>query len=187
MKEKLKILLISSFFINLSAGLFGPLYAVFVEEIGGNLLTAGGAYASFSIASGVLIFILGKWEDKVKHQENILIWGRLLTLIAIIGYLFVQSPVHLFTVQIMLGIAVAFETPSFDSLYSKSLTKGKFASQWGNWEAIYAITIGIAAITGGWIAQEFGFRTLFIAMSIIAGISLIVTLLLKKEIKKLLK
>ena len=65
MRRILKILILSSFFINLAAGLFGPIYAIFVEEIGGDLLTAGTAYAIFAIASGSLIFMLGKWEDKV--------------------------------------------------------------------------------------------------------------------------
>ena len=87
MRRILKILILSSFFINLAAGLFGPIYAIFVEEIGGDLLTAGTAYAIFAIASGSLIFMLGKWEDKVKHQEKLLVFGRFL---AVIGFIFPQ-------------------------------------------------------------------------------------------------
>jgi len=185
MREKLKILLFSSFFITLSAGLLGPIYALFVEEIGGNLLIAGGAAAAFSIASGILIFIMGKVEDKIKRQENILIFGRFLTFIGIGGYLLVKSPVHLFAVEILLGIAAALETPAFDSLYSKNLQKGKYASQWGSWEAMSALTAGVAAIIGGYIAYYFGFNILLITMTVIAAISLIVTLLLRKEIKKM--
>lgn len=186
MREKLKILLLSSFFITLSAGLLGPIYAVFVEEIGGNLVTAGGAAAAFSIVSGILIYFLGKIEDKIKHQENILILGRILTFIGVGGYLFVKSPLYLFAVEIVLGMATALSSPAFDSLYSKNLQKGKYASQWGSWEAMYAITAGIAAIIGGLVAQEFGFRVLFIIMSIIAFLSLIATLFLRKNIKDML-
>ena len=43
MKRKLKILLMASALLMLAGGLFGPIYAVFVEQIGGDLLTAGGA------------------------------------------------------------------------------------------------------------------------------------------------
>ena len=185
MRYLLKILLLSSFFITLSAGLLGPIYAVFVEEIGGNLLTAGTAAAIFSISSGVLIYLLGRWEDKIKHQENILVIGRILTFVGITGYLFVKSPAHLFIVEIFLGISTAISTPAFDSLYSKNLSKGKFASQWGTWEAMYAIAAGIAAIIGGYIAQEFGFKILFIIMSVLSLISLITILLLKKYIKEI--
>lgn len=187
MKNTLKILLWSSVFLNLSAGLFGPIYAVFVEQIGGDLLTAGGAYASFSIALGVLVYFLGKWEDKIKHQENLIIWGRLLTVIGTAGYLLIKAPIHLFAVQITLGIAQALTIPAFDSLYSKNLQKGRFASQWGSWEAMTSIVIGIAAIVGGLIAKEFGFKPLFIIMTIIALIALIISLLLKKDVKRMLK
>ena len=183
MREKLKILLLSSLFIDLSAGLFGPLYAVFVERIGGDLLTAGAAYATFSIAAGVLIFILGKWEDSIKHQEKLLVIGRFLEIIGFIGYLLIQTQIHLFIVQIIFGISTAVVTPAFDSLYSKNLTKGKFASQWGAWESMYAIVTGIAAITGGLIAQNYGFKTLFILMLIFSIVSFIVTLLLVKKRK----
>ena len=43
MQRELKILLASSMLIQLATGMFGPIYAVFVEQIGGNLLTAGTA------------------------------------------------------------------------------------------------------------------------------------------------
>jgi len=186
MKNTLKILLWSSVFLNLSAGLFGPIYAIFVEQIGGDLLTAGGAYAGFSISLGVLVYFLGKWEDKIKRQENLVILGRFLTLIGTAGYLIIKAPIHLFAVQITLGIAQALTIPAFDSLYSKNLQKGKFASQWGSWEAMTSIAIGIAAILGGLIAKEFGFRLLFIIMTVIALIALIIALLLRKEFKKFL-
>jgi len=183
MKNKLKILLLSSFFINLSAGFFGPLYAVFVEQIGGNLLTAGSAYAAFSIVAGVLIFFIGKWEDKIKHQEKLLIASRFLAIVGFIGYLTIRNPLDLFMVQIIFGISTAIGTPAFDSLYSKNLQKGKFASQWGTWESMYAITVGIAAIIGGLIAQTYGFKALFIVMLIISILSFISSLFLIKKKK----
>lgn len=187
MKFTLKILLWSSFFINLSAGLLGPIYAIFVEDIGGGLLTAGTSYAVFSIATGILIFFLGKWEDKIKNPANILILGRFLAVIGTAGYLFVKSPLMLFGVQIVLGISEALVAPGFSGLYSKSLSKGKFASQWGYWNSMVYITVGISAILGSFIAKQFGFQLLFIVMTIAAILSLAATLLLKNKIKKLLK
>jgi MFS transporter, DHA1 family, multidrug resistance protein len=184
MKVNLKILLWSSFLINLAAGLFGPIYAVFVEQIGGDLITAGSAYAAFSIATGVLILAFSRWEDRVKHQEKLLVAGRFLSIIGFVGYLYIQNPIHLFIVQIIFGIAASIEVPAYDSLYSKNLTKGKFASGWGIWEAMYAIVTGISAIIGGYIAQTHGFQTLFIIMLILSIGSFIVTLSLLKKRKK---
>lgn len=181
MKEKLKILLLSALFINLSAGFFGPIYAIFVEQIGGDIFTAGFSYALFSIAAGVLIFILGKWEDSVKHQEKLLVTGRFLAIIGFIGYLLVETTTHLFIVQIIFGISTAVITPAFDSLYSKNLSKGKFASQWGVWESMYGIATGVAAVIGAFIAKEFGFKSLFTLMLIFSIASFIASLYLLKK------
>lgn len=177
MKQTIKILLLSSFFINLAAGLFGPLYAVFVLQIGGDLLTAGVAYAGFSIALGIMIFFLGSWEDRVKHQEKLIIISRVLSVIGFFGYLFIRNPVDLFFVQIIFGLAEAIIVPAYDSLYSRNLDKGKAASEWGVFESTRAIVLGAAAVAGGFLAQEYGFSMLFSLMAVISLFSLAASLL----------
>lgn len=120
MRKKLKILLTSSSLFMLAGGLFGPLYAVFVEDIGGDLLTAGSAYAAFSVAAGILIFLISRWEDRVKHQEKLIIAGYVLSCLGYLGYIFVQSPFQLFAIQIVFGVGEAIGTPAYDGLYSSS-------------------------------------------------------------------
>jgi len=188
MKKQLKILLIIDALFVLAGGLFGPIYAIFVQDIGGDLLTAGGAYGAFAIAAGVLVFILGKWEDHVKHLEKLLIASYALSCVGFLGYLLIQRPLHLFMVQIIFGIANAINKPAYDALYSKYLNKRKFASQWGMWESMVWITTGIAAVIGGFIARAHGFRPLFIIMLIISliGLSITTSLLHKHRKKKLL-
>jgi len=107
MNKILKVLLASSFFVSLAGGFFTPIYAIFVEEIGGDILTAGSAYAAFAIVSGLLIYAIGLWEDKVKHQEKLFVLGQGLTVLGFTGYLFIDSPKDLFIVQVILGIAVS--------------------------------------------------------------------------------
>ena len=176
MKPALKILLLSSFFMNLAAGLFGPLYAVFVQRIGGDLLTAGAAYASFSIALGIMIFFLSRWEDRVKHQEKLIVIARGLSVVGFIGYIFIRNPIDLFFVQIVFGVSEAIIVPAFDSLYSRNLDKKRYASEWGLWESMRAIVAGIAAITGGFVAQHYGFATLFVIMTVISVFSFVASL-----------
>jgi len=184
MKFSLKVLLLSSLFTNLAAGLLGPLYAVYVEKIGGNLITAGTAFAILPIVSGALIFLFSKWEDRVKHQEKLLIWSRALNVAGFLGYLFIRNPTDLFLVQAVFGVSLAIGGPAFYSLYSKNLDRGKFASEWGVLESVCLMTIGIAAIVGGYVAEDFGFRTLFFLMFIISILSFIISLFLLKKNKK---
>ncbi len=181
MKKGLIILLLTSGFFTFAGGLFGPIYAIFVEEIGGDLLTAGGAVAAYAIVSGVLIYLIGRWEDRVEHQEKLVLIGYGLSAVGYFGYLFVQVPWHLFAVQIVFGLGAAISTPAYDSLYSKFLDEGKFASEWGAWEASTSIIGGVAAILGAWLATLYGFHALFVVM---LGLSLLGLAVLSFLLKK---
>jgi len=184
MNKIIDLLIISSFFYGLAAGLLGPIYAIYVEQIGGDILTAGYSYALFTIICGVFILLLGIWENRTKHQEKIIIASRLLAVIGFIGYLFVSSPVDLFLVQIILGISVAFVVPAFDSFYSRHIDKNRETEEWGAWEGVYQISLGISAVAGALVADFFGFKTLIWLMILFAIFSLIVACFMIVKSKK---
>lgn len=185
MQKELKILLLSSALFMLAGGLFGPIYAIFVEEIGGDILTAGTAYSVFAIAAGILIFFISRWEDHVKHQEKLVIAGYFLSCLGFLGYLLINQTWHLFLVQIVFGLGEAIGTPAYDGLYSKHLDKGKFVSEWGLWESMAYIITGIAAAIGGVLASIYGFKFIFVIMFLLSLIGLIASssLVIKKNKK----
>ncbi len=164
MKKWLKVLLAADFFIILAMGMIAPIYAIFVENIGGDILDAGGTWAIFALTSGILLYIIGKWQDKKKHYAKMLFIGYSLRALGFLGYMFVQNTYHLFAVQIILGISLAIAAPAFDALYSTYLQKGKYAGEWGTWEAMNMIVTAIAALMGAAIAKYIGFRALFMMM-----------------------
>ncbi len=181
MNKIIEFLLVSSFFYNFAAGLLGPIYAIYVQQIGGDILTAGSAYACFSIICGVTILLLSSWENRAKHQEKILVLSRVIMLIGFVGYLFVSNPFELFLIQIILGASLALGTPVFDTIYSKNLDKNKEAREWGAWEGQYQITLGLSAIVGSVIAEAYGFKALFIIMGWLAIFSLVTMILMAVE------
>lgn len=187
MRWQLKLLLLISALGLMAEGVFGPLYAVFVEQIGGDLLTAGYAYSAFAVSAGVLMFFISRFEDHVKHQGRLLIAGNGLASIGMLGYLFITKPWHLFLVQVILGLAVAIGTPAFDGLYSGYLEKGKFISQWGTWESMRWVVTALAAAFGGMVATLFGFRSLFIFMFFVSFAALIISTSLADEPEKHLR
>lgn len=178
MQRELKTLLLASSMFMLAGGLFGPIYAIFVEEIGGNLLDAGIAYSAFAIASGALIFFISRWEDHIKHQEKLVVAGYVLSCLGFIGYLLIRNPIDLFLVQIIFGMGEAVGTPAYDGLYSKHLEKGKFVSEWGLWESMSYMIIGVSAASGGFLATLYGFRFLFMVMLCLSLLGLVVSSLL---------
>ena len=164
MKKALKILLFIDAFFIFAAALFNPIYAIFVVEIGGGIRTASGAWAAFTITMGVFMFFISKWEDHVKHKGKLLVASYALMSLGTIGLVLVKTPIHLFFVQAIFGLAEAFNMPVFDAMYSKYLDKRKLASEWGLWNSLGAILTGIGALVGGYFASKYGFNFLFLIM-----------------------
>ena len=147
--------------------MLGPIYALFVKDIGGDLLDAGLTGALFAFAGGVTTLIAGKFADHNKRDELIVALGYAILGLGFFLYIFVNSIWFLFGVQILTGFADAFYSPAFDVLYSKHVTKKKAGREWGAWEAMNYFLIAIGAAIGGIIASNFGFDAIFVIMSVL--------------------
>ena len=179
-KQNKLFLTMFSFFV-LSGAMLGPIYAIFVKEIGGDILAAGGAWSIFMMVSGVGILFMGKIQDRFKSNKNFIILGYLFTSLAYLGYFFVSNVIQLFLVQVLLGIGEMIVVPARDSFYTKYINKEKMASQWAAWESLWFITAGIAALLGAFIANRFGFKFLFLTMFILSLVGLAVSTQLKDK------
>ncbi|QQR84020.1 MFS transporter [Candidatus Peregrinibacteria bacterium] len=168
MKKGIKILLVSDGWVNLALGMIGPIYAIFVEEIGGDILDASWAFSTYMFTAGIIMYLLSKWEDKAKHKEKFVVAGYALTSLGCLMYFFVHNQATLLLTQAVLGLSVAILSPSFDAIYSHYVKASEEASNWGIWEALSYIATAIAAIIGGYIANSFGFKTLFVVMFIVS-------------------
>lgn len=172
MHRILKILISSSIFYNFAAGMLGPIFAIFAKQIGGDILVASSSIAIYAAVVGFLILVFGKFEDRL-DKRKVFIAGRGINVVGIAGYLFVSSPLDLFLVQIILGIAIAMMNPTFEALYSRGLRKGHEAFEWSVWEGSINLVVAAAAIIGGLVATFFGFKVLFIFMTASAFVSFI--------------
>jgi MFS family permease len=168
MKRGLKVLLFSDAFMNLALGMIGPIYAIFVEQIGGDILDASWAFFTYMFTAGIVMYLISKWEDRIKQKEKLIFIGYALSSIGCFFYIFVYNQFTLLITQIVLGLSIAILTPAFDSVYSHYVIKKEEASNWGIWESMSYIVTAIAAIIGGYIADLYGFRVLFVIMFIIS-------------------
>jgi hypothetical protein len=176
----LRILLVTSGLGTLVLGLLAPYYVIYVQNLGGSIELAGASLAAFSIASGVLILAFSVWESSVKDQRKLYAVGLLLRSCVFFMYIFISSFYELILTQILLGISVALVNPTFDSLFTKHLTIGKAISDWGGWEGMTAIIAGVAALSGGFVIQHFGFAPMFSLMAFVALGTGVLVLMLPK-------
>jgi len=171
--KALRILLITNGLVLLAGAMLGPIYALFVEDIGGDLLDASLTGGFFALAAGITTLIAGKFADRNKRNELIVAAGYAIMGLGFLLYIFVNSIWFLFGIQILTGFAEAFYSPAFDALYSKHITEKKAGREWGAWESMNYFSVAIGAAIGGVIASRFGFNAIFMAMAALSFISAI--------------
>ncbi|NOZ80634.1 MAG: MFS transporter [DPANN group archaeon] len=176
----LRILLVTNGLVLLAGAMLGPIYALFVEHIGGDLLDASLTGGFFALAAGVTTLVAGRFADKKKRDELIVAFGYAVMGIGFLLYLFVDSIWSLFGVQILVGFAEAFYSPAFDALYSKHITKRKAGREWGAWESMNYFSIAVGAVLGGLIASNLGFDAIFLFMSALCFLSAFAVLHLQR-------
>ena len=182
MNRARRILLFANAIANGSTALLGPIYAIYVEKIGGGILEVAGSYTVYCLAYGILMLVFGRWEDKFKETEYFLAAGVIISAIGFAGYLTASNILHLVIIQGILGVAFALMTPAQDALYTKHLDRGKFGTEWGTWEAVFWITEGVGAFLGGMIANFVGFQALFMVMMSISFLTGLYILFLPRKI-----
>jgi len=180
--KALRILLITNGVILLAAAMLGPIYALFVEKIGGDLLDASLTGGVFALAAGIATLIAGRYADKIKESRYIVAGGYFFMGVGFFLYIFVDSIWFLFLVQVIIGFAEATYAPAFDALYSKHLTNYKAGRVWGAWEATNYFTAAAGAGIGGIIVVSFGFNAIFIIMALLCISSCLYILHLPKTI-----
>ncbi|MDQ6985606.1 MAG: MFS transporter [Candidatus Dojkabacteria bacterium] len=180
MNKTFKILIVTNSLILLAGAMLGPIYAVFVEENGGDVLDASLIFSIFTLSAGITTIVSGRLADKLPHQKYLVIFGYTVITLGYVCYTFVNNMNSLAIVQIIIGFGEAIYSPAFDSLISKHLDKDKEGTEWGIWEANYYFTTAIGAFLGGVIVKEFGFTTLFVVMAIVSSFS--VVLLINKKV-----
>ena len=151
--------------ILMAGAMLGPIYALFVEDIGGDLMDASIAGSIFALVAGITTLVSGRYSDKMRENELIVVLGYVIMGIGFLSYAWVASIVMLFVVQAIVGLGEAIYAPAFDAVYSKHLDGRKSGAQWGAWEAMNYFTTAVGAVVGGGIVTLFGFQVLFVVMA----------------------
>jgi predicted MFS family arabinose efflux permease len=152
----------------LGEGMLGPLFAVFAQRVGGNILDLTWAWATYVIVTGVLVSVVGSLSDRPWFSKSkVMVAGYALNAVCTFCYLLVSSAAGLFLVQACLGIASALSGPTWNSLYSLHEDKTKSGKAWGFASGQAHLMDGIAIIIGGLIVKYASFQVLFAIMGMI--------------------
>lgn len=180
--KALRILLVTNGCILAAAAMLGPIYALFIEKIGGDLLDASYAFGLFALVAGLVTLVSGRFADHLKDPEQVIALGYVIMGLGFFGYLFVDSVGLLFLLQIIIGLGEAIYSPAFDATYSKHLDGRRFGREWGAWEAINYFTAAFGAVAGGLLVTLLGFNGMFIVMGLLSIGSAIYIIQLPRQV-----
>jgi len=170
-----RILLWASNLMGFAIGMFGPLYALFAEEVGGSILDISWVYALYLGIIGFGVLVVGKIADRV-GAELVMVLGYGLSALATFGFVFVDSMRALFLVQGLTGVARAMWEPTWFALYDRhSGDDTQDGYIWGLASGLWYMLSAVAMLFGGYIVAHHSFDMLFIVMGCVLTVTTIYT------------
>lgn len=175
--RKQRLLLRSANLWSLGEGLLGPLFAVFAQRLGGNILDITWAWAIYLGLTGILTIVSGRVSDRIWEwcgRERLLVAGYALNALCTFGYVYVQKPMDLFLVQAGLGVALALSNPTWSALYARySPGESQAGYAWALVAGQQRLILALAILLGGYIVNNLSFTALFLTMGTIQVIATI--------------
>jgi predicted MFS family arabinose efflux permease len=183
----IKILITSDFFLQAGWGLSGPIFAIFLTKQiqGGNLKMVGFIAATYWIVKSIVQLFIAHNLDKnhgEKDDFNFLIAGMYVANLIPLGYVFSTQPWHIFTLEFIRALAMACVVPSWSAIFTRHIDKGREAFSWSLESTGIGIAAGVAGALGGIMASFFGFKTVFVLVSVFGTVSSSILLLVRNQI-----
>lgn len=180
--KALRVLFVSNAVFVFAGTLLGPLYAVYVQSIGGGVLAISSSWAVFLVSSTIFTLLVGKLASGIKEMKTLFAIGFLIRAMAWFAYIFVGSITGLMVIQMLLGLGEALGTPSFGVLVNRHLDKKLALSELSEWQVMSNLVVAVATLVGGILVSMSGFNYLFGVMSVFAVLSFLLIWLTPKKL-----
>lgn len=181
MNKSLKLLLTINSVFMLAGNLIGPLYAVYVQNLGASIAVVSGTWSVMLLSTTIVNLILIRYGDKIKEHEFYLIGGFIFRAIAWIGFVYAHNITAIILLQIVVGMGEAVGSTGFDTIFAEHLDKLNHIRDYAVWKSISNVITAIATIIGGFIVTYYGFSPMFWVMGIAALGCAIFTYLLPRR------
>jgi MFS family permease len=170
-----RFLTISDILVLGGFGLISPIFAVFItgQVSGATVETVGIAEGIYLLARSLTQIPFGQLIDKIKGEKDdfwFLFIGTLLLSVIPIAYIFCDTPGKLFVAQFAYGIISGSTLPTWLAIFTRHIDHEREGLEWGVYQTAAGLAGAAFAALGGFVAAEFGFKSLFIAVSILSFI-----------------
>jgi MFS family permease len=183
----IKCLIFSDLVLLFGWGLISPILAIFiVQKIkDGDVKVAGTAIGLYWLVKSLIQIPIAHYLDKRRGEKDdyyAMILGIFIASLVPLGYIFASLSWHIYFLQLIYAFGMALNIPAWGGIFVRHVDKGKEALSWGLESSAIGIGAGIAGILGGTIAKFFGFIPLFILVFVFGIVSIILLLLIFKDL-----
>ena len=170
-KTKLKetilhILTVNDLFIWSSWSLLQPFIALWATETIPKVGTkeVGTATMIYTIMTALISKPLGKLLDKIKGYDDEVIFlsiGGIIAGITIMYLQFIHTIPLYYLAEAIIGLGLATDVISWRILFTHNITPSKAGHEWSTYGTLMAIGVALSAWVGGYLANMFGYNTVF--------------------------
>ena len=166
----IRTLITSDFLLQSGWGLIGPIFAIFLTKQiqGGSLVMVGFVAATYWVTKSVVQPFIARFMDIKKGEIddfNFLIRGLYIANLIPLGYIFSTQLWHIFALESIRGIAMAFVVPSWSAIFTRHIDKGREAFSWSIESTGIGFAAAFAGALGGILATLLGFKIVFVLVS----------------------
>jgi len=171
--KAIQLLLGFLFLMNLSEGLFAPLFAIFITEniIHASLTVVGLEVAFYSIAKSILQIPLARYLDLKKGERDeffVIAIGALIGVLYPISLIFIREIYQLYAVAVINGLGGACLMAAYYALFSHHIDRNLQGLEWSLFSvAGLTVSAAVGGVSGGILADNYGFPFVFTLASII--------------------
>ncbi len=169
--------LISEMFLWSGVNLVIPIFAIFAKEriIGGGVEIAGSAYSVHLIARLMFDLVSGRYFGRRSEVVKIIVVISCVVLMSIgyIGLALSSTIWQLFFFQALVGIGLGTSTPLKYTVFSQHIDQDKMSVEWSLYDSAMIGGMAVSAALGGFIANAYSFRTLFIIAAVVNAMSIL--------------
>ncbi len=178
----LAILLVSMIAANIGGQMYGPLLPLYVQQLGADMNQIG-LFFTLSMIAPLMFQLLGGWLSDSLGRVQAMAIG---SVAGLAGYIiFVIAPTWGWLLPGMIGLSMAtsFVGPSFQALIAEEAPAESRGKVFGLVQGLFLVVGVIGAPLGGWLADGYGFRNMFIIAAALYGLATIIRLFMARKIR----
>src|SRR4030042_1679740 len=138
-----------------------PVVPLFAKTLGATTVEVGLINSLFLLMAGLLSFPLGILSDRLGRKPLIL-WGLSLSCLTALLLYISQTPGQLMGVYLFFGVALALVSPTLMSYVADFSPPSHLGRSYGWYTTAVYGGMSLGPALGGLVAQEWGFRPLFL-------------------------